>query len=60
MFKLLTNLTKAAVGVAIAPVAVVVDLAKLPSDAFDNRNAFGRTGEILKTVGKNVKEAIEP
>jgi hypothetical protein len=60
MFKLLGNLTKAAIGVAVAPVAIVVDVVKLPADAFDGKDAFNRTGNILGDVGKNVKEAIEP
>jgi hypothetical protein len=60
MFGILGNLTKAAVAMALTPVALVVDLVTLPASA--NRgddHPFGRTGELLNAAGKNVSKAID-
>lgn len=55
------NLLKAAVGVAVTPVAVVVDILTLPASAEDPaRGAFGRTEKVLKSVGENIEKAVQP
>lgn len=43
MFSMLTNLTKAAVAVVATPVAVAVDVVKLPVTAFENKDPFEHT-----------------
>lgn len=61
MLKILTHLTKAAVCVAVAPVALVADLATLPESAMHpTKGPFSRTGQLLGAAGRNVKEAVEP
>lgn len=61
MFKLLTGLTKAAVGVAVAPIAIAVDVVTLPDSALDPKgHPFARTAKVLGGVGENVKKALEP
>ena len=61
MFKMLGNLTKAVVSVAAAPVAVVVDVVKLPATALDpKRDPFENTGDLLKNAGECFKRAVEP
>ena len=57
---MLTNLLKAAVSVAVAPVAAVVDVVALPSDALDGKDAFSRTGALLDNAGHCVAEAVKP
>ena len=57
---LFTNLLKAAVSVAITPVALVADVARLPSTAYNGKDAFGLTGSLLKNAGQYVKEATKP
>jgi hypothetical protein len=61
MFKMLGNLTKAVVSVAVAPVAVIVDVVKLPETATDpRRGPFDTTGSVLKNAGECFKKAVEP
>lgn len=60
MFKMLGNLTKAVVSVAVAPVAIVADAVMLIPDACDGEDAFTRTGALLKNAGKCVTEAVKP
>ncbi|MFA5897814.1 MAG: hypothetical protein WC829_01745 [Hyphomicrobium sp.] len=53
------NLLKAAVAVAVTPVALVVDFVTLPASADDpSRGPFDRTAKMLEAVGENVTEAI--
>lgn len=59
MFGILGNLTKAAVAVALTPVAVVVDTLMLPSDAESSNSAFNRTGKLLSEAGKNIEKAVD-
>jgi hypothetical protein len=49
---------KAVVAVAVSPVALVVDIVTLPASAFDNKDAFHRTGALLKSAGDNVMKAV--
>ena len=57
---ILSNLTKAALNVAVSPVALVVDLATLPASACDLSGPFDRTAGCLKRAGKCVEAAVEP
>lgn len=60
MFKMLTNLTKAVVAVAVTPITVAADIVMLPVDAEKiNKPAFSRTGDMLKAAKKNLDEAVE-
>lgn len=60
MFGLLSGLTKAAVSVALTPVALVVDVVTLPASAEDYRKGpFDNTAALLKNAGKQVGEAIK-
>lgn len=60
MFGLIENLAKAAVSVAVAPVALVVDVVKLPATAYDNKPAFGNTQRMLSNAGDCFNEATRP
>lgn len=55
-----TKLFKATIAVALSPVALVVDVVTLPASA-EKRGAgpFDRTSDLLKTAGKNIKDAIK-
>lgn len=61
---MLGNLLKAAVAVAVTPVAVVVDAVMIIPDAcsYDPKrdNMFSRTGALLGTAGECITEAIKP
>lgn len=60
MLKMLSNLTKAAVSVAAAVPAVVVDTVMLPIDAVYDKDAFSRTGKLLGNASDCVNEAVKP
>jgi hypothetical protein len=60
VIRLLTNLTKATVAVALTPVAVVADVLTLPATSMDNRHPFGKTGALLKAAAEATMEAVEP
>lgn len=53
------NLLKAAVAVALTPVAIVADVVTMPASA-DRGDAhpFGMTGALLKAAGENVSKAV--
>jgi len=55
-----TNLTKAAVSVALAPVAAAVDTVMIPGDAVNDRTPYGRTGSLLSNAADCVKQAVKP
>lgn len=56
---LLSNLVKAAASVALAPVALVVDVVTLPASSFDPyRGPFDRTAAMLKNAGEKATEAV--
>jgi len=58
---MLGNLLKAAVGVVVAPVAVVGDTVMIPFDSVDysKPEMYSRTSDVLKSVGNNINEAIK-
>ncbi len=54
------SLLKAAVGVVLTPIAVVVDIVTLPATAdTPHRGAFDNTGHMLNSVGKNIDKALK-
>jgi hypothetical protein len=60
MFGVLESLTKAAVGVVVAPVTLVADTVMLVPDVEDNKDPFSRTGEVVKNIGENIQNATKP
>ena len=60
MLKMLSNLTKAAVSVAVTPAAVIADVLTLPASAHDNTAPFRRTAQLLNNAGVCVQKAVEP
>lgn len=61
MFKLLSNLAKAAVAVAVTPVAAAVDFVTLPDSACDpSRGMFDRTTRKLQQAADALDEAVTP
>lgn len=60
MFGMISKLAKAAVAVAVTPVALVVDVVTMPASADrGDSHPFKRTGQLLEVAGKNVKEAVD-
>lgn len=58
---MLKNLLKAAVSVAVAPVAVIADTLMLPADAEKlGKPAYSRTTALLRNAGKCVRESVKP
>lgn len=57
---ILTNLARAAVSVAVAPVAAVADVLTLPSSAYNDRHPFARTGALLSNACECVRQAVKP
>lgn len=60
MFKMLGNLAKATVSVALTPVAVVVDTFMIIPDSCHDREMFSRTGGLMKNAGECVEESLKP
>lgn len=61
MFESISNLAKAAVSVALTPVALAVDIVKLPATTLDpHKRPFEETEGMLGNAGDCVKEAIKP
>lgn len=55
-----TGLTKVAVGVVVAPVALVADVVSLPATADDlHRGPFDNTAAALNLVGKGLKDSVK-
>jgi hypothetical protein len=60
MFRILGNLTKAAVAVALTPIALVVDIVTLPASAYrGDVHPFGHTVDLLNEAGKSANKAID-
>lgn len=57
---ILSNLTRAAVAVALTPVAAVADVLTLPSSAYNDRAPFGRVAGLVRSAGQCVKQATKP
>ena len=54
------KLLKAAVAVAVSPVALAVDIITIPASADKiGVGPFDRTAGLLKAAGKNVKDAVK-
>lgn len=56
MFDLLTNLTKAAVGVVTAPVAVVADIVTMGGAINERKNTY--TGDQCRSIVEALERAI--
>ncbi len=60
MISLLTNLTKAAVAVAVTPVAVVADILTLPASAEKiNGGPFDKTAATINMATDAFKRAVK-
>lgn len=57
---LFSNLLRACLAIAAAPVAAVADVLALPGTAYDGKPAFGRTGALLGAAGEAFTTAIKP
>lgn len=57
---MLKRLTKAAVAVALSPVAAVADAVMMPDDAAEDREFAPRTSALLRAAGENIKRAVDP
>lgn len=61
MFKMLGNLAKATVSVALTPVAAAVDVVMIIPDSCDgDREMFSRTGGLMKNAGECIEESLKP
>lgn len=60
MLGLFKNLTKAALNVAVTPVAIVTDVVKLPVTAFEDRSPFEQTSKRLKDANECLDAALDP
>ena len=57
MFEMLGNLAKAAVAVAVTPVAAAADILTLGGEFTDRRESY--TGEKLRQAAKALNKAID-
>lgn len=55
-----TNLTKAAVGVALTPVTMATDIVAMASGADDDEEDFHRTDKMLDNVAECVDKVFHP
>lgn len=53
-----TSLLKAAVAVAVSPLAIVADAVMMPGDAADGKEFAPRTSKLLRAAGDNVTKAV--
>jgi len=60
MFKMLSNLAKAAVSVAVTPVMLVADVVTIPDSAMNNTAPFKRTADMLQNAGECIDRAVTP
>jgi hypothetical protein len=61
MFKMLSNLAKAAVSVAVTPVTAAVDILTIPDSACDpHKGVFDRTAKKLQQAADALDEAVKP
>lgn len=58
MFGILASLTKAAVGVVVAPVAVVADIVTMGGQLTDRDEPY--TASAVSDVLKNLSNAVKP
>ena len=60
MFDALTNLTKAAISIAVTPVAFAIDVVTLPISAEKGEeHPFQRTEKVLGNIGEKIMKTIE-
>ena len=58
MFGMLESIAKAAVGVVVAPVAVVADVVTLGGVTTDRPNTY--TGDAVRNIMDNLEDAVDP
>jgi hypothetical protein len=59
MFDILSNLTKAAVGAALTPVAVLADIVTLPASAYNGTETWEATEKRLNQISESVDKALK-
>lgn len=59
MFKMLGNLTKAAVAVAVTPITLAVDVVAIPFDSTNDKDFAHRTTKKLEQAGRAFDAAVE-
>lgn len=60
MFGFIESLAKTALNVAVAPVALAVDIVKLPAAALNGKPAFGATEKVMENIKENAANVLEP
>jgi hypothetical protein len=60
MLKMIGNLTKAAIAVAVTPVTIVADVVMMPHDAFEDEKFANRTAKKIKQAGAAFDAALTP
>lgn len=60
MFGLLGNITKAAIGTALTPIAVVKDTLTLPFDVTEDDEVYEDTQKCAKAVGEALEDIFNP
>lgn len=60
MFGIFENMTKAALNIATTPVALVVDIVKLPVTAVVDDNPFKNTTKRLSDANTCLNRALDP
>ncbi len=61
MFKMLSNLAKAAISVAVTPVTAAVDILTIPDSACDpHTGVFDRTAKKFQQAADAIDEAVKP
>ena len=53
-----SNLLKAAINVAVSPIALVVDIVNLPSSAYNDTEPFQCTSTVLTNAGECFVDAV--
>jgi hypothetical protein len=59
MFNMFTNLTKAALAVAVLPLDVLADVACLPATALEGEDPWDFTGKRMSQVSAAFNKAVE-
>jgi len=60
MFGILSSLTKATIGVALTPVAILADVVTLPASAEDPyAGPFDKTAKLFDNIAENFNKALE-
>ena len=60
MFGIFKDITKTAISVASTPIAIAVDIVKLPVTSYENKDPFENTNAVLGAAKKNFSNVIDP